>query len=84
VDETDASPAQDPRLRSHHLHFEWSYKRLEKGRFRWPETTGEEAKVVLSHEELALLLGGIDLTDTQRRQWYRREMTPVIETQIFA
>ena len=52
-------------------------KRLEKGRLRWPETTGGETKVVLSHEELALLLGGIDLTDTQRRQWYRREVNPV-------
>ena len=59
-------------------------KRLEKGRFRWPETTGGETKIVLSHEELALLLGGIDLADTQRRQWYRREVTPVIEAQIFA
>ena len=59
-------------------------KRLEKGRFRWPETTGEETKVVLSHEELALLLGGIDLADAQRRQWYRREVTPVIDTQISA
>ena len=59
-------------------------KRLEKGRFRWPETTGGETKVVLSHEELALLLGGIDLADTRRRQWYRREVTPVIDTQIFA
>ena len=56
-------------------------KRLEKGRFRWPETSGEAAKVVVSHEELALLLGGIDLADTQRRQWYRRDMTPVINTQ---
>ena len=59
-------------------------KRLEKGRFRWPETSGEETKVVLSHEELALLLGGIDLADTQRRQWYRRDMTSVINTQISA
>ena len=59
-------------------------KRLEKGRFRWPETIGGETKVVLSHEELALLLGGIDLADTQRRQWYRRDVTPVIETQISA
>jgi len=56
----------------------------EKGRFHWPETSGEETKVVLSHEELALLLGGIDLADTQRRQWYRRDMTPVINTQISA
>ncbi len=28
-------------------------KRLEKGRFRWPESTGEETKSVLSQEELA-------------------------------
>jgi transposase len=46
-------------------------KRLEKGRFRWPETTAAETKVTLSHEELALLLGGIDLTETRRRRWYR-------------
>jgi transposase len=59
-------------------------KRLEKGRFHWPETSGEETKVVLSHEELALLLGGIDLSGTQRRQWYRCDMTPGINTQIFA
>ena len=36
-------------------------KRLEKGRFRWPEAEGSQIKVVLSHEELALLVGGIDL-----------------------
>ena len=47
------------------------YKRLEKGRFRWPEAVGGQAKVVLSHEELALLLGGIDLAETRRRRWYR-------------
>src|SRR5437899_11884451 len=52
-------------------------KRLEKGRFHWPETSGEETKVVLSQEELTLLLGRIDLADTRRRQWYRREMSPV-------
>ena len=47
------------------------YKRLEKGRFRWPEAAGEEVKVTLSHEELMLLLGGIDLTQTRRRAWHR-------------
>jgi transposase len=47
-------------------------KRLEKGRFRWPPATGGQARVVLSHEELALLLGGIDLAGSQRRAWYRR------------
>ena len=36
-------------------------KRLEKGRFRWPEAAEGQAKAVLSPEELALLLGGIDL-----------------------
>jgi len=59
-------------------------KRLEKGRFRWPESRGEETKVVLSQEELALLLGGIDLADTQRRPWYRREVISGISTQISA
>jgi transposase len=46
-------------------------KRLEKGRFRWPEAEGSQLKVVLSHEELALLVGGIDLAATRRRRWYR-------------
>src|SRR5271157_678650 len=48
-------------------------KRLEKGKFRWPEVHGEQSKVQLNHEELALLLGGIDLRQTQPRRWYRRE-----------
>ena len=47
-------------------------KRLEKGRFGWPEVANGQAKVVLSHEELALLLGGIDLAETRRRRWYRK------------
>ena len=46
-------------------------KRLEKGRFRWPEAEGSQLKVVLNHEELALLVGGIDLAATRRRRWYR-------------
>ena len=47
-------------------------KRLEKGRFRWPEAETSENKVVLSQEELALLLGGIDLADSRRRGWFRK------------
>jgi len=36
----------------------WLYfKRLEKGRFRWP-APGEEATMVLTGEELSYLLGG--------------------------
>ena len=46
-------------------------KRLEKGRFRWPEAEGEESKITLSHEELTLLIGGIDLAQTSRRAWHR-------------
>ena len=46
-------------------------KRLEKGRFRWPEAAEGHVKVVLSQEELALLLGGIDRAQTRRRSWHR-------------
>ena len=47
-------------------------KRLEKGRFSWP--TGPEAAtcVTLSHEEFSLLIGGIDLSQTRRKNWYRK------------
>jgi len=47
-------------------------KRLEKGRFRWPEGAGGQAKLVLTHEEFTLLLGGIDLAATRPRRWYRK------------
>jgi len=46
-------------------------KRLEKGRFHWPEAVDGQPRIALSHEELALLLGGIDLAQTRRRRWYR-------------
>ncbi len=45
-------------------------KRLEKGTFAWPQT--KERSIELSREEMALLLGGIDLESTRRRPWYRR------------
>jgi hypothetical protein len=48
-----------------------SYKKLDKGVFRWPEADSAASKIVLSHEELALLLGGIDPAETRRRRWYR-------------
>ena len=47
-------------------------KKLEKGRFRWPAVNGDQNKVQLSTEELALLLGEIDLREAERRRWYRR------------
>jgi transposase len=46
-------------------------KRLEKGRFRWPEADAGQTRITLTQEELALLLGGIDLSQTRRRAWYR-------------
>lgn len=45
-------------------------KRLEKGTFSWPESDHIHA-VELSREELAALLGGLDLHHTRRRRWYR-------------
>jgi transposase len=47
-------------------------KKLEKGRFHWPKAEDAQAKVVLSHEEFAMLLGGIDLAQARHRKWYRR------------
>ena len=47
-------------------------KRLDKGCFRWPDADSTVKKVVLSHEELTLLLGGIDLKQTSRRAWHRK------------
>jgi transposase len=55
-------------------------KRLERGRFSWPAaaTTGE-GRVVLSPEELALLLGGIELPQTRRKAWYGRPAEKVTQ-----
>ena len=50
-------------------------KRLEKGRFGWPEAAANQTRVTLGHEELALLVGGIDLAATRKRQWYRKVVT---------
>jgi len=46
-------------------------RRLEQGTFRWPQR--EEACARYRREELVLLLGGIDLKQTQARKWYGRE-----------
>jgi transposase len=40
------------------------YKRLEKGRFKWP--TRQAASVEISEQELSLLLDGIDFTRLRR------------------
>ena len=45
-------------------------RRMEKGRLHWPSSA--EDRVQLTREEFALLVGGIDLTQTRPRKWYRR------------
>ena len=47
-------------------------KRLERGRYCWPQAEAGQSKVVLSPEDLALLLGGIDLAGSKRRAWFRK------------
>jgi transposase len=49
-------------------------KRLEKGRFSWPSEDDQQTRIILSHEELALLLGGIEVGRTRRKDWYRKEL----------
>lgn len=50
-------------------------KRLEQGRFHWPEAKAGENQVVLSHEELSWLLNGMDRVQVKRRRNWYREVT---------
>ena len=45
-------------------------RRMEQGRLHWPGSS--DGRVQLSREEFALLIGGIDLTATTKRKWYRK------------
>jgi transposase len=47
-------------------------RRMEQGRLHWPSS--EEGGMQLSREEFALLIGGIDLSATTKRKWYRRSV----------
>ena len=47
-------------------------KRLERGRFHWPQPGAENDSVVMRPEELAMLLNGLDVGQAkQRRNWLR-------------
>ena len=46
-------------------------KRLGRGTYSWPGTDAGSV-VVLTAEELAMLVGGIDLDRTHRRDWWRK------------
>ena len=47
-------------------------KRLERGTFAWPASDAGRT-VRLNAAELALLLGGLELTRVARRDWWRAE-----------
>jgi transposase len=48
-------------------------KRLEKGRFRWPEVANQ-VSISLRAEQLAMLLNGLDFTAAKQRDWYRKNV----------
>lgn len=56
-------------------------KRLEKGTFAWPDAHAKS--VELSREELVALLGGLDLSTTKRRRWYRVTTPARNDAQIY-
>lgn len=47
-------------------------KRLEKGRFSWPQPSEATRKLSLAPEALALLVGGIELRHGSLKAWYER------------
>ena len=58
-------------------------KKLERGRFAWPAAARDAdpavpRRMTLSHSELLMLLSGIDLAGTTRRNWWRREQAPAV------
>jgi transposase len=48
-------------------------KRLEKGRFAWPEVADAQGAtpIALGAAEWSMLIEGIDLAGARRRQWHR-------------
>jgi len=48
-------------------------KRLEKGRFSWPRSSGSDSKKLrLAPEALQLLIDGVDLKGARLKPWYER------------
>lgn len=50
-------------------------KRLEKGRFAWPEASAgvSSTPICFNQAQWTLLMEGIDLRQTRQRRWYRVE-----------
>ena len=57
-------------------------KKLIKGRFSWPQSGDAQGKVVLSHEELSLLLGGIDLAQTKSKRCWITETYNIVQKTV--
>jgi len=58
------------------LYFEVSYKRLECGRFKIPQTPlPGQRHLIMEATELALMLEGIDLQGAQRRKRWEPKKT---------
>ena len=56
-------------------------KRLERGRFHWPEVK-DVRSVSMRSEELAMLINGMDLTQARpRSNWHRREPAGIKHSQ---
>ena len=48
-------------------------KRLERGRFHWPQAPAGSRSVTMRPEELAMLLNGLDVAQAKpRKNWFRR------------
>ena len=52
-------------------------KRLEEGRFSWPDSEGEESSRDCDVAGLLLILGGIDPKETRRKRWWRGVPKPM-------
>lgn len=47
-------------------------KRLEQGRFSWPDPSENKTKLSLTPEALAMLVGGVELKHGSLKPWYER------------
>lgn len=47
-------------------------KRLEAGRFSWPQPSAAKCKLSLTPEALALIIGGVELKGVALKPWYER------------
>lgn len=50
-------------------------KRLERGRFDWPQEMEGVSRITLSATEFAALVDGLELTRTRAKLWWRKKMS---------